>query len=218
MKEGFVLFRQPTVSPAVDDVATLRPSGDEALVAQAQKRNRDAWAQLYQKYYPEVYRRLRFLTGRVAIAEELTQECFVQAMLNIRQLRNGTKFKKWLSGIALNLARKYWRRANSSAQAYDGLRRLQDVSAGHGPDVEARVADHHRICAVYRLLEDVPEHLRMVFILRDIEGASAKEIAELLDISTNNVAVRATRARALLREGLGARGWLDKKESDGKAR
>lgn len=181
------------------------------LLARAARRDMQAWAQLYQQHHAAVYRRLRFLTGRASVAEDLSQECFVQAMVKLHQLRDPAKFPMWLSGIALNLARNHWRKTRNSDRAYDGFQRLHDIALSQRPGVEERLAEHRRLSAIYQQLEELPEHLRTVFILRDIEGLSAKEIAEILEISVSNVGARASRARAQIRQALESSGLAREK-------
>jgi RNA polymerase sigma-70 factor (ECF subfamily) len=61
---------------------------------------------------------------------------------------------------------------------------------------------------VYALLEDLPEHLREAFVLRDLEGFSPPEAAAQLGISPGNLSVRVTRARERIRRELERLGWL----------
>src|SRR5687768_1201178 len=86
------------------------------LVARACAGDIGAWGQLYERCYDGLLRQLRHLTGDLAIAEELAQETFAQAMASRARYDRTRSFEAWLHGIALNMARKHWRsRRNTTA-------------------------------------------------------------------------------------------------------
>ncbi|MCA9714655.1 MAG: sigma-70 family RNA polymerase sigma factor [Myxococcales bacterium] len=194
------------------------------LVERAKRGDMQAWARLYQELFDPIYRHVRYLTGDPAVAEDLTQETFAKALVALPDFEGRSKLSTWLHGVAINVVRRHWRWERNTETAHarleDRRRVLDDVSAeSERPD---RVAlQRKRAEVLYAVLETLPDTLREVFILRDLEGLSEREIAERLGITRGNVAVRATRARARVRKELVSRGWLEpstaKPPSDGRS-
>ncbi len=189
-------------------------AGDEReqLVSRAATGNVEAWSQLYQQYHPRIFRHLRFMSGDSAVAEDLTQECFATAMVAIKDFHGRSSFSTWLHGIAINVFRRQRRWQKNTSKAHERLEQMAARKAsapGHDPD--RRNLQKTRAQVLYAVLDELPDNLREVFILRDLQGLSEREIAAQLSISPGNVAVRATRARARIRKELERLGWLAKK-------
>lgn len=205
---------RPVPAPAGADVRELRapaagaakPSTAE-LVERAKHGEMSAWSRLYQDNFERIYRHVRALTGDPHVSEELVQETFVQALLRISSFDGRSAFTTWLHGVAINVVRNHWRSQKSTAKAHA---RLEIVRAMEAPGDEPGVAVHRqqRVKALYAALETLPDPLRVAFVLRDLEGLSPEEAAARLEISPNNLAVRATRARQRIRKQLVAWGVL----------
>lgn len=177
------------------------------LVERAKAGDMQAWARLYQDHFDGLYRHVHYLTGDGHSAEELVQETFVQALLCVARYDGRSRFSTWLHGIGLNVVRHHWRAQRSTAKAHarlSAVEQLREQGARPGPDRE--LLGQQRARALYRALEQLPVHLREAFILRELEGLDPCDAAEQLGISTNNLAVRASRARARLRKQLGSEG------------
>jgi RNA polymerase sigma-70 factor (ECF subfamily) len=143
------------------------------------------------------------------MAEELTQEAFVQAMLKIGKFEGRSSFASWLRSIALNVVRNHWRSQRSTARAHAKLAIVRSVgrsSLDGTPD--AALQRKRRSEALYEALDRIPENLREVFVLRDVEGLDREDVASALGISPGNVSVRANRARQRIREELRSMGAL----------
>jgi len=187
----------------VVDLVTLQ-------VARARQGDVQAWARLYQDHFDSVFRHLRYLTGDSSVAEDLTQETFAQALVSLERFEARATFSTWLHRIGIMLARKHWRWQRNTAKATGGLALVPGVALGSGgEDPEAQSQRHARTQALYSVLAQMPETLREVFVLRDLEQLSQRDVAERLDISENNAGVRATRARAHVRRELTRLGWLE---------
>lgn len=178
------------------DVAAL-------LIERARAGDMQAWARLYQDHFDGLFRHLRYLTGDAQVAEELVQETFVQALSSIARFDGRARFSTWLHGIGLNVARHHWRSGRSTAKAHAKLtlvHELVDAGSSAGPD--RTLAARQRVKALYDALDTLPDHLREAFVLRELEGLAPHEAAEQLGITANNLAVRASRARARIRKQL----------------
>lgn len=153
-----------------------------------------------------VYRRVKLLTGKMSVAEEITQETFVQAMLNISKYRSAARFSTWLFGIAHNLVRNHWRSVQSTQSAHDRLETISNLK--DRGNIDDRYLEQKRIEAIYAALETLPDTLRVVFIFRYFEGMSSSEVATALNLNVNNVDARASRARRRIKAILGEKGWI----------
>jgi RNA polymerase sigma factor (sigma-70 family) len=182
-----------------------------ALVDRACDGDVAAWSRLYTLCYPAVYRQLRYYTGDGAVAEELAQEAFAQAMTSRDRFDRARNFRAWLHGIALNVVRKYWRRQRSTQAAHARLAAMARSSPlGPGPDDAHLQSERSRV--LYAVLAELPERLREAFLVRELEGLAMKDASTLLGISEGNLAVRVCRARARIHDELRRLGWLPASE------
>lgn len=182
------------------------------LVERARGGDAQAWSRLYQEHFDAVFRHVRFLTGDDDLAEDLTQETFAKAMTAIASFRGQSSFSTWLGGIAINVVRAQWRWQRNTRAAHGRMEDMQAVAPQTEGAPERVNLQKTRAKVLYAILEAMPEGLREVFVLRDLTGLSAREIAQQLGISEGNVAVRATRARARVRAELERLGWLSPRE------
>jgi len=186
---------------------------DPAVIAQACEGDVRAWAQLYQALYLGVFRQLRYLTGDATIAEELAQETFAQAMTFRTRYDLQRAFVAWLHGIAINVARKHWRKQRNSVRAHQRFELVTQLGSGsiHG-DPDDGFVRRERSRALYAVLQDIPIRWREAFVLCELQGLSTSEAAEALHISPENLGMRVHRARNRIRAELMRRGWLVCKE------
>lgn len=181
-----------------------------ALVARARKGDLDAWSRLYVETFDVLLKHVACLTGDAALAEDLVQDAYARAMTHVGQYDGRAPFVAWLRGIALNVVRMHWRRAKTTDRVHDRLRELVAVTSGGiavGPDRVHQQDQRARL--LYELLATLPENLREAFVLRELEGLPPAEAAAALGISEGNLAVRASRARARIRQELERLGWAE---------
>ena len=184
----------------------MAESADAAIIERARRGDVAAWSALYEARYAQIFRRLRYLCGDAAVAEELAQETFAQAMLHRTRYDGRRPFGAWLHGIALNVARKHHRKQRNRVRALDKFKHTR-AAGDHREDPAGSHLRRERSRMLYTVLDDLPERWREAFILREIEGLSTTEAAAVLDITPQNLAVRLNRARARIREELLRRGW-----------
>ncbi len=185
---------------------------EERLLARAREGDVQAWSRLYQEHFDRIFRHIVHLTGDRDLAEDLVQETFAKAIVALPTFRGEAKFTTWLSGIAINIVRTHWRRHKSAKRTRDGLLTLQHVAPANELPPDQAHLQQARAEVLYAILGELPETLREVFVLRELEGLRAREIAAQLGISEGNVNVRASRARARVRVELERRGWLSPQE------
>lgn len=143
-----------------------------------------------------------------AEAEDVVQEAFIKAYRALPQFRGDSAFYTWLYRIGINTAKNYLvtqgRRAPTStdadveeAETFDDGERLRDVNTP-----ESMLATKQIAQTVNSAMEALPEELRMAISLREIEGLSYDEIADVMECPIGTVRSRIFRAREAIAEKL----------------
>lgn len=185
---------------------------DADLVRSAKAGELAAFEELATRHERKIYSVAYRILQNPHDAEDVTQQAFLSAVENLMAFREESSFATWINRIATFAALKIIRKRKGldtvSLEAtterqddYDSIPHPEYIADwSHSPE---QLVDRHEI---HRLLDDalagLDEKLRVVFVLRDIEGMSVKETAEALDLTEANVKVRLLRARLQLREQL----------------
>ena len=184
---------------------------DRELVHRSRAGDYDAFEQLVHKYERQVYTLGMRILQRPEDAEEVVQETFLSALEHLGDFREESLFHTWLIRIATNKALKgLARRRRNAAQPLDASHDDEEPLPhpqfiAEWKDDPLRIAqDREAMRLINDALAGIDEKHRTVFVLRDIEGFSTEETAELLGLSISNVKVRLLRARLALREQLTA--------------
>jgi RNA polymerase sigma-70 factor (ECF subfamily) len=192
----------------MSDLAQVLPwSQNEAeLVTELQAGSDSAFDWLVTYYHAAVYNLVFGILSDAADAADVTQEVFLKAFRGIRGFRRGSSLKTWLYRIAvreaLNQRRWCWRhhrrQASIDAETEDGhaALELEDTESTPFEQLAARELQ----AAIRGALASVPEQFRSAVILRDLEGLSYEEVAEVLEVSVGTVKSRILRGRRALRE------------------
>jgi len=192
----------------MSELAQSLPWGrDEAeLVTELQAGSDAAFDWLVTYYHAGVYNLVYGILSDSADAADVTQEVFLRAFRGIRGFRRGSSLKTWLYRIsvrqALNHRRWCWRhhRQQVSIDAEEDGRSLSlDLKDCEATPFE-RLAAQETQATVRRGLAQVPAVFRSAVILRDLEGLSYEEIAEVLETSIGTVKSRILRGRRILKE------------------
>jgi len=160
---------------------------------------RDRVRQLIDEHYAFIWRLLARLGVRAADVDDATQQVFMVLLTRERLTIQAGRERAFLFGTALRVAREHRRRDKKHATHAD----VDFETLVHpGIDLES-LTDQQRARAILdRLVQSIPEELRVVFILFEIEGLPAIEIAPLLDIPAGTVASRLRRARQHFRQAV----------------
>jgi len=144
------------------------------------------------------------MTGDYHLAQDLTQETFVKAFQSKHNFSGKSKISTWLYRIAVNTAIDYQRK--SSVRKEKPTEEIEDNMAKNSlctdPDQKCQKKAIKEI--LYSTIARLPEQQREVFVLREINGCSTKEAAEILGISAELVKWRLHKARLTLRKNLQA--------------
>jgi RNA polymerase sigma-70 factor (ECF subfamily) len=180
---------------------------DIALSLEAlQKGDRTEFARLVDAYSAPIYRLALRIVGNPQDAEDVLQETFIKAFRNLGTFEGRSSFATWLYRIASNEALMSLRRRKPEALSVDAT---IDTPDGEHDPVEiidwCCLPEDELLSAEAReyldkAIDQLAATLRVVFLLRDIEGLSVRETAEALNISEAAVKTRLLRARLQLRE------------------
>jgi RNA polymerase sigma-70 factor (ECF subfamily) len=163
-------------------------------------------------YQSRAYRLALGITGNAQDAEEVIQDAFWSVIRKIDSFRGDSAFGSWLFRIVANGAyqKLRGRRRQRREIALDDVLPAFDENGLHAEpiaDWSASVDDPRRRAeirlTVGAAIDELPDHYRAALVLRDIEGWSAAEIADALQISIANVKSRVHRARLFVRKKLG---------------
>ncbi|HKC07728.1 MAG TPA: sigma-70 family RNA polymerase sigma factor [Methylomirabilota bacterium] len=159
-----------------------------------------AFEELVMTYQHRVFGVALRMLGSRAEAEEVAQEAFVRAHRALGEFRGDAKLSTWLYAITsrLCLNRLASGERRMTRQGEDALLRLSDA----GPRPDAALERRELESALGRAIAELPEDRRIVVVLRDIEGLSYEEIAQVLELELGTVRSRLHRARADLKEKL----------------
>lgn len=192
----------------MSDFAQSLPWGrDEAeLVTELQAGSDAAFEWLVTYYHAGVYNLVYGILSDAADAADVTQEVFLRAFRGIRGFRRGSSLKTWLYRIsvrqALNHRRWCWRHHRQQISIDsddDGNGCTLDLKGGEPTPFE-QFASQEMQTTVRKALGDVPPLFRSAVILRDLEGLSYEEVAEVLDVSMGTVKSRILRGRRMLKD------------------
>ena len=168
------------------------------LVTRAQGGDRNAFSELVRIHAQGVLNVVYRMCSNVHIAEDASQETFIQAWLSLPSYRPGASMRNWLYRIAINTAIDMLRKEKRIHP-----HAIEDLSlAESGPDPEVIVANSERAQMIQGAVQALPEASRAVLVLREYEGLSYQAIAEALDIPVGTVMSRLNYARKLLKERL----------------
>lgn len=182
---------------------------DEAvLVAEAKAGSYEAFEDLVNRYEKKIYRLGLNLTGNPEDAEDILQETFLKAFEHLSDFREDSRFYTWIVRIAINqgLMKLRKRRGSKEVQIEDGENDDGEVIprdfADWRPNPEQELQRTELETILQNAAHSLPMTFRTVFFLRDVEGLSTEETAELLNLSEGAVKARLFRARLRLREEL----------------
>ena len=176
------------------------------LVSELQAGSETAFDWLVNHYHAPVYNLILGMLGDASDAADAAQEVFLKAFKGIRHFRQGSSLKTWLYRIAIREALNYrrWfkrhlqRNVSIDAEPDEGCAPIEVEDLGATPF--DRLAAQEIQAAVQGALQQVPHLFRSAVILRDLEGLSYEEVAEVLDVSVGTVKSRILRGRRALKQ------------------
>ena len=179
----------------------------EISLSALQAGDRAEFARLVDAYSSQIYLLGLKMLGNPQDAEDVLQNTFLNALLHVAEFEGRSSLQTWLYRIAANEALMLIRRRKPEVSLEtpesgdeENLVPRQFVDWSALPEQELLSGEGKQ--ALDQAVAQMPEPLRIVFILRDVEGLSIRETAEALDLTETNVKTRLLRARMFLRERL----------------
>lgn len=180
----------------------LYKKDDLNLINRFKDGDTSAFEEIVFKYQDKIYNLCRHMLGNAHDAEDAAQDVFLKAYQNLNKFRPEASLHTWLYRIAVNTCIDYRRKPffeslfKSSKEGDEFVEELPADSPS--PD---RLYESKQISnAIQLALGRLSERLRMVILLKEIEGLSYEEIAEVLDVSIGTVKSRISRAREELKK------------------
>src|SRR5580692_1447395 len=179
---------------------SARVEEDRELVRRAQKEDKQAFEELVKRHQNRVFAVAGGILRNREDVEDIAQQVFLKAYFSIKRFDQRAAFSTWLYKITVNecwdlLRKKKVRPLVFEAElSEEQVRQYQasEEKTDGAPDVSERLASQEQ---VEKLLECLDERDRMMLILKEVQGFSVEEIAEILEINGNTVKVRLFRAR-----------------------
>lgn len=172
----------------------------DRLVARCQSGDRAAFRELFRKHRSDVARLVVRMLGASADLDDVIQEVFFQVHRSVKDFRGQSRFSTWLYRVTVNVVLMHRRAQKSRPVLVEAPEGLTPADSGALPDEE--VARRHRVQAFGRLLERLSDKKRAVFVLHELEGLPAAEIAKIVEAPVLTVRTRLFYARKELAEML----------------
>ena len=184
-------------------------SSDEELVARSAGGDVESFNQLVVRWERPIYALAYRVIGREEEARDLVQEAFLRAYRSLGGFRGDAKFSSWLYRITLNLCRDWIRRQKRApfVEAPEGVDVIE-LAGENGPveSVEDLVARRDLGAAVNRAMAALSEDQRKAIVLKEYQGLTFQEIADLLDCPLSTVKTRLYQGLVVLRRELERQG------------
>jgi RNA polymerase sigma-70 factor (ECF subfamily) len=173
---------------------------DRVLVRQAQGGSQAAFEELIERHQQRVSRLVGGILRRREDVEDVTQQVFLKAYVSLKRFDQRAAFATWLYKITVNECWDYLRKRKVRPLAYESdlseeqVSRLDSiVSADRAPQSPEERAEARDL--IERMLAKLPDQDRQLLVLKEVEGFSVEELAQILKLNVNTVKVRLFRAR-----------------------
>lgn len=188
----------------------IKKDEDYELVQAINAGRADRFEELINRYEQKIYNFSLRMCNDVQDAEDMVQETFLNVFKYLKSFRYETKLKNWIYRIAASACIKRRRKSKFAPEKELSLDEFMPGEGEGGPreipdwaNVPLdRLLDEELASIVKAGIDSLPDKYRMILMLRDIEGFSTAEAAQILDLTESNVKVRLHRARLYLRDRL----------------
>jgi RNA polymerase sigma-70 factor, ECF subfamily len=181
---------------------------DAELASCACRQDADAFREIMRRHNRRLYRVARAILKDETEAEDVVQETFVRAFAALGSFRGESSLATWLTRISLNEAYASLRRRRPNVE-FDVVDREPNSAEiimlranGQNADPEKAAAQAQIRKLIESAIDTLPEHFRIVFVMRDVEEFSVEDTARLLELQPETVKTRLHRARRRLRDTL----------------
>lgn len=173
-----------------------------------------AFDRLYREHVDRIYRFAQRMCGQADDAKDLVQDTFLNAYRGLKSFRGDAQISTWLYAIASRACIRMRRKRKGEPErelsldefipTSEGEFRLQIPTDGLTPEEALENKELRR--ALHQAIQKLPKKYRLVLVLRDMEGLTAKEVGSIMGLNERAVKSRLHRARLFVRRELSARG------------
>lgn len=168
---------------------------EHELISKAKEGDKQAFRSLYDEHIGRVYALCYRLTGEKGMAEDASQEVFIQLWKKLGNFDGQSQFSTWLHSVTANITISYMRKQKGWVQRMFNL---------ENSDINERPAQENSTDVdLEALIIRLPERARMVFVLHALEGYRHEDIAKMLNMAVGSSKAHFFRAKQLLKEYLG---------------
>jgi RNA polymerase sigma-70 factor (ECF subfamily) len=176
---------------------------DAEVIRQVLQGNTAMFELLMRRYNERVYRAARAIVRDEQEAEDVMQQTYVNAFTHLRQFNGSARFSTWLTRIAINESLARVRRQGRYEAFDDELSNVEPFMSHNPSENPERQAFAGELRDLLEwAIDTLPNGMREVFVLREVEGLSTSEAAECLGVTEDVVKTRLSRGRAALRRVL----------------
>lgn len=185
--------------------------GDALVVEKVIGGDAASYELLIRKYQSKLFSTVLHMVKNRELAEDIVQESFLRAFRKLDTLNNRSQFYPWIKRIALNMALNHFEKEKRvldvESDDDDESSFFENISSGESPEELTLKEEMKRYVRMF--VDSLPDRLRVVIILREVEDMSYEEIAEMLNIPLGTVRSRLFNARNIIKERLIKQGLAD---------
>jgi len=214
-ENGILYNMKNTFAPEVIEL-TMENAGyidtDLELIKSFKDGDQSSFVELVKKYKDRIYRLVYSIIHDRHEADDITQEVFLKVYFKINKFKENSSFFTWMYSIAVNECRHSLRKRKrtfislDTPLSDDDAVGLGDILKSCEKDIESQLVEEEQIKLLKTLIDTLPDKYKTIYILRNIDGLSYREISEILSISAEKVRVWLFRAREKMDEKIRALG------------
>jgi RNA polymerase sigma-70 factor (ECF subfamily) len=197
--------RAVTIAEAGNLCAWSLELSDEVIARRVVQGEGELYEILIRRHNPRLYRIARSILRDEAEAEDVMQDAYLSAYAHLDQFEGRASFKTWISRIAMNEALARLRR-NGRYVEWDETMNEERANGSPAPENPEQELSRRELSSILEeAIDSIPVGYRLVFVLRQLDGMSTDEVAQIAGISSDNVKARFRRAKIALRKVIESR-------------
>jgi RNA polymerase sigma-70 factor, ECF subfamily len=194
-----------TIAEAENLEARILDLTDEAIARRVLEGEPELYEILIRRHNQRLYRIARSILRDESEAEDVMQDAYLRAYAHLEQFEGRASFITWISRIAMNEALARLRR-NVRFVEWDETMNEDRGNGSPAPKTpEEELSRRELFFILNEAMDSIPVSYRLIFVLRQVEGLSTEEVAEISGISSDNVKARFHRAKVALRKAIDRR-------------
>lgn len=195
-------------SPEMDNIAAESDISDLEVINAVLNGNKNMYEIIMRRYNQRLFRISRSFINDEDEVQDILQDSYIKAYENLSKFENRAAFSTWLIRIVIHetIARKNKRKRYTSLSSNDENEENNNYKIYSIPsdmqNPEEAASNNELKGALEKVIDNLPEKYRTVYVMREIEGMSISETSTGLELTESNVKVRLNRAKEMLRNSL----------------